>query len=1025
MNPFIACQNKESNLQIRNCSFLESGALVFEGEKNLSIEGCYFDDCSEGCIVLSNRCRAEIRNSSFLRSHSISTSGSAINVGQLSSLYLLESSFDFCYSESSAGIIFLDSYSNLTLSNSTFLNSIAALRGGAIFMSDYSKLSAFSSVFRNCSAMIGGALYAYGKVNLLFQNCSFHENNAAKEGGALYLFSSSRVVLDRVHFRRNVGYRGGSIFAIHVIQFLLLDCTFWNNHADFYGGALFIEDFSLINCTFSTFLNNIASSGGAIHTNKGHLINLSDSLFSNNSALIDFSRECEISNAGGAGGAISIFEFPNIFDVRNNWFNDNRADVFGGAIGILSNANLTIKIIGTYGIFLRNQARSGNNFGAPVLKVIAETDSSHLDIMQGEQFVIYLRLIDGFNQSFNIGGCSVEAFSLFISDDLNPIYAQLLKLDPFEFSALKWLEDAFGYELKFRFLYQQVIALFPSVDTILRYSISIRFRQYERYLWSNSLNATVRLCSSGYALEADAVSIYKCVPCLAGAFANISDGEITICSKCPSGKYSFALSSYCMDCDRGYFSAGQGESCLPCSSGTFAGSIGSTTCQKCEIGRYSEKTASSICFECPMESTTLQNGSYVLSKCVCSSGSYGIIPSIEGCRKCKMYRGVKCDANSSVPFADQGYWRNQDDVSLVYECIPRQACLQSGFLENTICEEGYIGKRCGACSANRFRSNYDCALCPGGWITWTIFFAVLILILCVYFYILNSRNSIQSSRYSFRIILVSIQTLGVLSRFTDSSNNNAILSSLLSLIDLSNLNFELVFALECFSKNSKFWGNFTIKTLSLPILFIFTYLVGIFISRLYLTRRRKESRLLASALDKSIALFFVVLTNMYTFILSNVLSAFRCFPQDDGTFTLLSSPALDCYDSYWNDHIPILSFGILMIILIPVALFIKLYLNRSNRMSNKFYWRFSRFFEPYKPKFYYWEVVVMIRRTIFVALVDLTNSWQKLERAFVLITFLIFESFVDIICQPYADDHALIFELRTLYVQSNFPYFIY
>jgi hypothetical protein len=67
----------------------------------------------------------------------------------------------------------------------------------------------------------------------------------------------------------------------------------------------------------------------------------------------------------------------------------------------------------------------------------------------------------------------------------------------------------------------------------------------------------------------------------------------------------------------------------------------------------------------------------------------------------------------------------------------------------------------------------------------------------------------------------------------------------------------------------------------------------------------------------------------------------------------------------------------------------------------------------------------MIRRTIFVALVDLTNSWQKLERAFVLITFLIFESFVDIICQPYADDHALIFELRTLYVQSNFPYFIY
>jgi hypothetical protein len=49
-----------------------------------------------------------------------------------------------------------------------------------------------------------------------------------------------------------------------------------------------------------------------------------------------------------------------------------------------------------------------------------------------------------------------------------------------------------------------------------------------------------------------------------------------------------------------------------------------------------------------------------------------------------------------------------------------------------------------------------------------------------------------------------------------------------------------------------------------------------------------------------------------------------------------------------------------------------------------------------------------------VSLVDLTNGWNKLDRAFVLIVFLTMEAFVDINVNPFIENQSLVFELKTL-----------
>jgi hypothetical protein len=40
---------------------------------------------------------------------------------------------------------------------------------------------------------------------------------------------------------------------------------------------------------------------------------------------------------------------------------------------------------------------------------------------------------------------------------------------------------------------------------------------------------------------------------------------------------------------------------------------------------------------------------------------------------------MKCGVNSPLPFVERGYWRDPYLVSLVYECTPRESCLESGF----------------------------------------------------------------------------------------------------------------------------------------------------------------------------------------------------------------------------------------------------------------------------------------------------------------------------------------------------------
>jgi hypothetical protein len=120
-----------------------------------------------------------------------------------------------------------------------------------------------------------------------------------------------------------------------------------------------------------------------------------------------------------------------------------------------------------------------------------------------------------------------------------------------------------------------------------------------------------------------------------------------------------------------------------------------------------------------------------------------------------------------------------------------------------------------------------------------------------------------------------------------------------------------------------FWYSFTIKNLT-PV---FALLAIFFISGSILSvrnviarskRLKKSVQSEASSIQKGFSLFLMLMSSLYTFVLSNSLSAFRCYAQNDGSSTLIGSPDLDCYDSEWMSHIFVIIFGIFVAISIPV-----------------------------------------------------------------------------------------------------------
>jgi hypothetical protein len=164
---------------------------------------------------------------------------------------------------------------------------------------------------------------------------------------------------------------------------------------------------------------------------------------------------------------------------------------------------------------------------------------------------------------------------------------------------------------------------------------------------------------------------------------------------------------------------------------------------------------------------------------------------------------------------------------------------------------------------------------------------------------------------------------------------------------------------------------------------------------------RLQKRITAHPYEKALSIFIFLITSLHTFILSVVLSPFRCYPQADGTSTLIPKPSEDCYGFTWRRNLPFIVFGLFQILAIPCFLLYICWNFKAQKSNNFFLWRYGILFRPYKDEVFYWEVIVMLRKTFFVLLVDISNGLKKSLRIYLTMLFLLMSFLAEGLLRPH------------------------
>jgi hypothetical protein len=176
-------------------------------------------------------------------------------------------------------------------------------------------------------------------------------------------------------------------------------------------------------------------------------------------------------------------------------------------------------------------------------------------------------------------------------------------------------------------------------------------------------------------------------------------------------------------------------------------------------------------------------------------------------------------------------------------------------------------------------------------------------------------------------------------------------------------------------------------------LILFGFLLSIATAKHFLTKLKEEKRtnlqFTASPFERALSVFLFLVTSLFTFIVSIAFSPFRCSLQVDGSYTLISKPSEECFNSQWFSHFWLILIALLFLLFFPVILFLKLRSFKGRFQSNAFVWRYGLLTHVYKEKYYYWELLSMLRKTVIVIIIDLFSDFSVTMRYFVLVTFLV------------------------------------
>jgi hypothetical protein len=149
---------------------------------------------------------------------------------------------------------------------------------------------------------------------------------------------------------------------------------------------------------------------------------------------------------------------------------------------------------------------------------------------------------------------------------------------------------------------------------------------------------------------------------------------------------------------------------------------------------------------------------------------------------------------------------------------------------------------------------------------------------------------------------------------------------------------------------------------------------------------------------------FLVLMNMsYAYVIVESARPFSCRKNPNGSYTMVSSPDLDCYDQQWLQHSGMVAFFIFLYILVFPGTLLCVFFKFKDRIGTTWFnARFGVIVAQYKDELYFWELVILVKRAWFSIIANIIGPLVNSSTKLFLVTCLIFGFLVlEIVFLPY------------------------
>jgi hypothetical protein len=284
-------------------------------------------------------------------------------------------------------------------------------------------------------------------------------------------------------------------------------------------------------------------------------------------------------------------------------------------------------------------------------------------------------------------------------------------------------------------------------------------------------------------------------------------------------------------------------------------------------------------------------------------------------------------------------------------------------------------------------------------------FVILVLAFAIERILTKPKSSVPTD---LKLALGGIQFLALIPSI--SSRWPKTLFGLLNTLSLSNLEIDL-FAPEC-SVPMTFWNKYMLKVL-LPFILL-GFLALIIMAKLILARllRRTPSVPLSkdTLLNRSISMFLVGVSSLYTFLTSAALSPFACTSIGNSRSVLVRSPNIPCYEGEWTQKLlTMIFFVFIYFVSFPLGILSVLVMKHSDTNDSKFQERFGHFVHGYRWSYSYWHVVILLKNLSISALIQyLSSSQDDSGGSFATLIVLFLFILLNIICMPYRQINDMI-----------------